>query len=270
MKVETYGSVRVLAFDRPHILNALNRTEWEGLLSALRSAEIDTSIRCLVIRGEGRAFCAGNDIKETSLFKSKAEARSYFLDLMVPTLAAMADSRLPIIGQAHGMALGAGMEVLQFCDIVIAGESCRFQLPEVKIGLWATVYLGSASYAANRRETQYLALTAQPITAAEAKEAHIVTRVVPDDALEASVMELAQTIASNGADAVARSKAFIGRTMLREALPVVRDALVDLIDNTLQGDEGLEGIAAFKEKRPPNFAAPQHVAANNGAHTAGA
>lgn len=260
MKIETHGPVRVLVFDRPQVLNALNRAEWQALITSIRAAEIDPDIRCLVIRGEGRAFCAGNDIKETSTFPSKAEARSYFLDLMVPALAAMADSRLPIIGQAHGMALGAGMEVLQFCDIVIAAESCRFQLPEVKIGLWATVFLGSASYSANRRETQYMALTAQPITAAEAKDAHIVTRVVPDDALEATVMDLARSIASNGPDAVARSKSFTSRTMLREALPMVREALVELIDRTIHSEEGLEGVYAFKEKRAPTFPVPVHVA----------
>lgn len=260
MKIETHGPVRVLVFDRPQVLNALNRGEWQALISAIRTAEVDPDIRCLVIRGEGRAFCAGNDIKETSNFPSKAEARSYFLDLMVPALAAMADSRLPIIGQAHGMALGAGLEVLQFCDIVIAAESCRFQLPEVKIGLWATVYLGSASYAANRREAQYLALTAQPITAAEAKEAHIITRVVSDDDLETTVMELARSISQNGPDALARSKAFLSKTMMREAIPVVREALVELIDRTIHGDEGLEGVYAFKEKRAPKFPVPTHVA----------
>jgi len=262
MIIETRGQIRVLTFDRPHVLNALNRDEWAALLATLRTAETDPEIRCLILRGEGRAFCAGNDIKETSKFSTKAEARAYFRDLMVPTLAAMADSRLPIIGQAHGMALGAGMEVLQFCDIVVAGESCRFQLPEVKIGLWATVYLGSASYAANRRETQYLALSGQAITAVEAQAAHIVTRVVADDVLEATVMELANAIAANGAEATARSKTFINRTMLRESLPLVREALSELIDNTIHAAEGREGVAAFMEKRVPKFPTPAHVGSN--------
>jgi enoyl-CoA hydratase/carnithine racemase len=263
MKIATHGAIQVLTFDRPSVLNALNRLEWTELLRALRTAETDPTIRCLIIRGEGRAFCAGNDIKETSQFPTKADARSYFLDLMVPTLAAMADSRLPIIGQAHGMALGAGMEVLQFCDIVVASESCRFQLPEVKIGLWATVYLGSASYSANRRETQFMALTGRAITATEARAAQIVTRVVADNVLEDTVMEIAQAIAENGPDATARSKAFINRTMLREALPIVREALSDLIDNTIHDAEGREGVAAFKEKRRPIFPTPAHVASRS-------
>lgn len=253
MKTETIGAVRRLVLDRPESLNALNSAQWTAMLRGLRAAEEDPGIRVLLISGEGRAFCAGNDIKETSRFTTKGEARAYFLDLMVPVLAAMTSSRLPIVAAAHGMALGAGLELLQFCDVVLAGQSCRFQLPETRIGLWATVYLGSASHTSHRRTSQFMALTAEPITAEEARAADLVTRVVPDDELYPEAMRLAETIARNAPEAVAASKAFANHTLLHEDLPVVRDALSSLIDHTIFSAEGREGVASFIEKRAPVF-----------------
>lgn len=253
MKTETEGRVRILTLDRPESLNALNSAAWTALLAELRAAEVDENVRAILIRAEGRVFCAGNDIKETSRFENRGEARSYFLDLMLPTLAAMAASRLPILAEAHGMALGAGLELLQFCDIVISAESCRFQLPETGIGLWATVYLGSASYAGNRRMSQFLALTGESITAQQALNAQLVTRVVADDELREAGLAVAASITRNAPRATAVSKAFANRTMLAEALPVVRDALTELIEHTIFDTEGREGVASFMEKRPPVF-----------------
>ncbi len=252
MLSDTDGRVRILTLNRPESLNALNSAEWTALLAAIRSAEDDHEIRAILIRGNGRAFCAGNDIKETSRFTARSQARTYFLDLMVPTLAAMASSRLPIVAEAHGMALGAGLELLQFCDVVIASESCTFQLPETRIGLWATVFLGSASYA-NNRIAQYLALTGEPISAKEAFEAHLVSKVVPDGDLSTIGLSMAMGIASRAPRATAITKAFVNRTMLNESLPVVRDALSQLIDQTIFEPEGQEGIASFIEKRDPAF-----------------
>jgi enoyl-CoA hydratase/carnithine racemase len=260
MKVDTEGPIRILTLDRPEVLNALNSAQWSALLAEVRAAEDDDAIRVIFIRAEGRAFCAGNDIKETSAFSSKGEARSYFLDLMVPALAAMASSRLPIVAAAHGMALGAGLELLQFCDVVVAGESTRFQLPETSIGLWATVFLGSAAYSANRRLTQWLALTAEPITAQQAMEGQLISRVVPDEQVEPEARRIASIIATRGPRATAFSKTYTSRTMLTEALPVVRQALSDLIDSTLWGAEGREGVTAFLEKRAPDFVAPARPA----------
>jgi enoyl-CoA hydratase/carnithine racemase len=253
MRCATEGSVRVLTLDRPSVLNAMNAAQWSALQAELRAAEDDDSIRAIVLAADGRAFCAGNDIKETAAFASKSEARAYFLDLMVPTLAAMAGSRLPIVAACHGMALGAGLELLQFCDIVIAGESCVFQLPETRIGLWATVYLGSAAYGTNRRLTQRLALIGEPITAAEALAGQLVTSVVPDGEVGTEAMRVAAIFASRGSQATGFSKAFANRTLLTEGLPIVRDALTALIDNSLWGAEGIEGVQAFLAKRPPDF-----------------
>ncbi len=253
MRVSTDGAVRLLTLNRPNKLNALNTAAWSDLLRELRAAEADGAIRVILLRAEGRVFCAGNDITETSRFAGPSEARAYFLDLMVPTLAALASSRLPVIAEAHGMALGAGLELLQFCDVVLAAESCRFQLPETRIGLWATVFLGSASYTSNRRMTQYLALTGEAISAQQAVDAHLVTRVVPDDEIEDAGLHTAHIIAGRAPRATAVSKRFANHTMLTESLPVVREALTQLIADTLFSSEGREGVASFIEKRSPSF-----------------
>ncbi|WGD41071.1 enoyl-CoA hydratase/isomerase family protein [Streptomyces cathayae] len=254
MKSETDGPIRILTLDRPGKLNAMNSEAWTDLLRELRTAEDDPSIRVLLLRSQGRAFCAGNDIKETNAFTTRAQTRAYFLDLMVPTITAMAGSRLPIVAEVQGMALGAGMELLQFCDVVVASDAAVFRLPETSIGLWATVFLGSASYTTSRRMTQYLALTGEPVSAREALEAGLITRVVAPDDLQRVGGEVAARIARNAPRATALSKKFANHTMLTESLPVVREALSVLIDETFSGQEGMEGVASFLEKRAPVFA----------------
>jgi len=264
MNIDTVGPTRILSLARPHRLNAMNGQEWSELLTNIRRAEDDEAIRCLVLRGEGRVFCAGNDIKETAAFTTTAQARAYFLDLMVPALAAMASSRLPIVAAVHGMALGAGLELMQFCDVVVAAESCKFQLPETGLGLWATVFLGSASYCTHPRATQYLALTGESISAQEALQWQLITGMVPDEGLLDAVMQIATKIATNAPRATALSKAFTNRTLLTEAMPVVREALSRLIDETLFKDESTEGVAAFLEKRRPNYGRSDGSASSRG------
>lgn len=253
MKIETEGSLRVLTLSRTEKLNALNTAEWASLLSEVRNAEADERIRVIVLRAEGKVFCAGNDIVETSRFVSKSEARTYFLDLMMPTLAAMASCRLPIVAEVRGDALGAGFELLQFCDIVVASNSSSFRLPEVGLGLWATVFLGATSYSGNRRTTQRMVLTGTAISAREAVEAQLVSLVVPDEDVHDRVWEIAHAIAANAPDAVAVSKKYANHALIETSLPVIRSALSDLIDQTLFSDEGREGVSSFLEKRMPDF-----------------
>ncbi len=259
MKIDTAGPVRILTLDRPEKLNALDSNAWITLLSELRTAEDEPSIRVVLLRSEGRAFSAGNDIKETNAFDSVARTKWYFLDLMVPTLAAMATSRLPIVAEVQGLAYGAGMELLQFCDIVVASDEAQFRLPETGIGLWATVFLGSAAYTTSRRATQYLALTGEPMSSHDALAHSLISRVVGAEALTGEGERIATLIAANGPRATALTKKFANHPIVTQSLPVVREALSVLIDETFSGPEGMEGVASFIEKRDPSFADATNV-----------
>lgn len=245
--------VVTFTLNRPHKRNALNSDSWSGILDELRKAEADPTVRVVVIRSEGPVFCAGNDIKESEAFPTASDAKRYFHDTMVPAMEAMARSPLPIIAAVHGPAMGGGFELVQFCDIVIAAESAWFQLPETRLGLWATVFVGATHGLGLRRAAMELALTAEPYSAQQASESGLITRVVPDAALADEVARTAEGLLTKGRDAIANSKRYANRALIREGLVAVRDALEEHCNVTIFSADGIEGVNAFIEKRDPVF-----------------
>lgn len=253
MKVEQTGGVLELVLDHPERLNALDLAEWSAILHELRAAEDDDHVRVVVIRAEGPVFCAGNDIKETRAFRTKGEARHYFLDVMLPTLSALSTSRLPIVAEVAGAALGGGLELLQYCDVVIASKGASFGLPETGIGLWATVHLATSAFVGDRRVAQYMALTGERLSAARALEAQLISEVVPAGQLTERVGALARTMAAAAPDAMARSKRYANSSLSGQAIEASRRALSELIDQTIFEDEARSGMTAFVERRTPVF-----------------
>jgi len=254
VKIDRDGPITVLTLSRPAKLNAMDAAEWSALHEAIREAEGDPEVRSLLLRGSGRAFCAGNDIDAMRALRTRAEAERYFLDGMLPAFAAMAESPLPIVAEVHGDALGGGLELVQFCDIVLAADSARFALPEARIGVWATVFLGAAPHLGQHRIAKDLSLTAEPVSAADALHGGLVSRVVPAADLADAARTTALAAARNGPEALAHSKRFANRALLEHGLPAVRDALRTLIRHTLFGAECAEGVDSFVAKRPPRFA----------------
>ncbi|APZ33895.1 hypothetical protein BOH66_06225 [Microbacterium aurum] len=247
------GGRVTLGLNRPSRRNALNAESWSSILDELRRAEADTNSRVVVIRSDGPVFCAGNDIKEAEVFPTPSDAKRYFQDTTVPTLEAMARSPLPIIAEVHGAALGSGVELLQFCDIVIAVDSATFQLPEARLGLWATVFVGSTQSLGVRRAALELSLTTEPYTAQRAFQSGLNTRVVPDHGLRQEVGLVVAGLMTKGRDAVAKSKRYANRSLIREGLVAVRDALEEHCEVSIFSADGIEGVSAFIEKRAPVF-----------------
>jgi enoyl-CoA hydratase/carnithine racemase len=255
MKVQTNGAVCTFTLDRPEKRNALNAETWHAILQELRKAEADPEIAVIVIRGEGPVFCAGNDIRESESFPTAAAAKSYFLDNMATAMEAMARSPLPIVAEVHGSAMGGGFELLQFCDLVYADEQALFQLPETRLGLWATVFVGATHPMGQRRAVQELALTTRPYTAAEAADAGFITKAVSSENLRTEVQVCIESLLTKGKDAMARSKRYANRALINEGLVAVRDALEEHCNVTIFSADGIEGVKAFVEKRTPIFAA---------------
>jgi len=252
--VEKEGGVATFTLNRPQRRNALNAESWSAILDELRSAEADPSVHVVVIRSDGPVFSAGNDIKESESFATPADAKRYFLDIMVPALEAMARSPLPILAAVQGPAFGGGFELLQFCDVVIAAPEASFQLPETRLGLWATVFVGATHSLGVRRGALELALTAEPYSAAEAAAGGFITRVAAPGALDVEVRALAEGLLGKGRDALARSKRYANRSLISLGLVAVRDALEEHCNETIFSVDGVEGVAAFIEKREPVFA----------------
>lgn len=249
MRAVRDGDVLTLTLGRPHKLNAMNADEWRDLHGHIRVAEDDEAIRVIVLRGEGRVFCAGNDIRAMAECRTRAQARAYFIDTMLPAFAAMAISPLPIVAEVGGPALGGGVELVQFCDLAVAARSATFRLPEVRVGVWPTVFVGAAPSISLRRLAQRMALTTEPLTAEEALAAGLVTHVADDADLAATVARAARGAADGARDAVAWTKRFANRALIDDGLSAVRAALEALIEQTMFTPEYDQGVAGFTDRR---------------------
>jgi enoyl-CoA hydratase len=194
---EREGEVSFITLNRPHVLNAINDDWLEGLAISARRASEDAGVRVLVLRGNGRAFCAGADLKEGQHRQDlkKYRARRIRLQEEIPLLLRRLD--IPVLAQVHGYALGGGCELAMLADMRIAGQSAKFGFPEVRVG--ATVTMGGL-YNLVRMiglgrafELVYLA---RMVDAEEACHIGLVNSVVPDETLTEAIAAVAREIGS--------------------------------------------------------------------------
>ncbi len=250
--VERDGPIATVVLNRPEKLNALTRPMWKRLGEVFEELSADDAVRCVVIRGAGtKAFAPGNDISEFATERSNVEQARAYGDDMRRTIEAIADCRHPVVAQIHGICVGGGLEIAGLADIRICGESSRFGVPINRLGLvMAYVEIGALISLAGEATAMEILLEGRVFDAAEAKDKGLVTRVVPDDQVEAEARDTAQRIA-DGAPLVARwHKKFARR--LRDSRPLT----------AAEYDEGFAcfgtkdfqiGYRAFLAKAKPAF-----------------
>jgi len=245
MKTAEEVDILHVYLDRGAKLNAMDRAAWEGLATAIGTADANPLIRSLVIHGDPRAFCAGNDINAMVEAQAKGDDLQYFLRGMLPTFEMMARSRVPIISVVEGIAFGGGLEILCFSDLVIATQNASFALPETRIGVWATIYLAACSTASNRRTGAKLALTGQPITAAESLRLGISTHLCQEEDLDTVLKDVLDGIRATKPEATARTKAWLNRDLISTGLPRCHEALTELCHKTLTQPEYHNAVTAY-------------------------
>jgi 2-(1,2-epoxy-1,2-dihydrophenyl)acetyl-CoA isomerase len=252
LRLDVDGAVATITLDRPDALNALTVALKEEILAALATVADDDAVRAVVLTGAGRAFCAGQDLRE----RLEPDAAPLAEEIRLrynPLIRAMRGLPKPIVGAINGIAAGAGASLAFACDIRIAAEEATFLLAFGRVGLipdsgatWLLPRLVGEAKAAE------LALTSEPLSAVDAERFGLVARVVPGDALLAEAHALATRLAAGAPRAHALTKRALGGSW---------DAsLEDQLETEaiLQGEAGgtadhAEGIAAFLERRPPRF-----------------
>jgi enoyl-CoA hydratase len=247
--VETKGRVGVVRLNRPNALNALNAQLVDELSAALDQFEADAGIGCILITGNEKAFAAGADIKE---MQAKSYMQAYKEDFIARWYR-VAEARKPIVAAVAGFALGGGCELAMMCDIIIAADTARFGQPEIKLG----VMPGSGGTQrlirqVGKAKAMELCLTGRMMDAAEAERANLVARVVPAAQLMEEAMKTAETIASMSLPAAMMCKESINRayeTTLAEGVRFERRVFHSMFATADQK----EGMAAFAEKRKPDF-----------------
>ncbi len=251
IRSERRGPVELLTLDRPKALNALDRATLEELLDCCERLGADTSVRAVVLTGEGRAFVAGADIAEMrGLDARQAEAFSRLGHAAGDALESLA---VPTIAAVNGYALGGGCELACACDWVYASEKARFGQPEVNLGLIPG--FGGTGRLVRRVGSAWakeLVLGGEPIDAETALRIGLVNRLFAPDALLESTLDAAEKIAGKGPLAIAAAKRVIlqGQDADARTAHALEQAAFGVIS---AGAERTEGMDAFLEKREPSF-----------------
>jgi enoyl-CoA hydratase len=247
--IEREEPVAVARLNRPEQLNALSSELMRELVGALENLDADESIRCIVLAGDERAFAAGADIGE---LRDTATIDLYFgarLDLWD----AIRSIRTPLVAAVSGYCLGGGCELALACDLIVASESAQFGQPETGLGVMPGA--GGTQLLARsigKAKTMDVVLTGRFLDAAEAERAGLVARVVAREAWLDEAKRVAREIAEKGPVAQRLAKEAVNRafeTTLSAGLDVERK-LFHLAHGT---EDAKEGLAAFGEKRKPEF-----------------
>ena len=246
---ETRGKVGLITLNRPKALNALNSQVLSELLDAAKGFETDAGIGAMVLTGSDKAFAAGADIKEM-------QAKTYVEAYLGEFFAGWEDftrMRKPIVAAVAGYALGGGCELAMMCDFIIAADTARFGQPEITLGVMPGMG-GSQRLTrfVGKSKAMDMVLTGRMMDAAEAERAGLVSRVVPAAELLDEALKAAAKIASFSLPAVMMAKESVDRayeTTLAEGLRFERR----LFHSMFALDDQKEGMAAFVEKRKPDF-----------------
>src|SRR5881396_2100951 len=240
--------ITVLTLNRPERRNALTLELMTELCSAVNVASEQPQQRVLILRGAGAAFCTGLDLKEAA-DTTKAHATA---EMVANTLIAINQTRLVTIAAIHGAAVAGGAGIMSACDFVVAAERTKIGYPEVRRGLVAGLVMTFLRRQVGERNMRELLLGSELIEAEHAKEIGLVNRVVPQNDLMAEALKFAESVAQGAPGAVAQTKRLIDELWWRSVKDDVDLALKYHME-ARESDEAREGIAAFNEKRKPNW-----------------
>jgi enoyl-CoA hydratase len=248
LKIE--DGVGLITLNRPKALNALNSELLAELIQVLEEWDRGTEVRCIVLTGSERAFAAGADIKEM--------APKSYMDMYKANFFADANDRIsairkPIIAAVAGYALGGGCELAMLCDFIIAADTAKFGQPEINLGVMPGIGgTQRLTRYAGKSKAMEMCLTGRNMDAAEAERAGLVSRVVPAADLLSEAMKAAKTIAERSVPIAMMTKETVNRayeTTLTEGVRFERRVFHSMFAT----DDQKEGMAAFSEKRKPEF-----------------
>lgn len=260
LRVELAPPVATVLLNRPDRLNALNSEMAREVSAAIGELQGRADVRVVILRGEGRAFSAGGDIRAMREWIERRQPEGFFdepLEAIHGMIRALWELPKPVIAAVHGVAAGAGMSLALATDLRLAAEGTRFSLAFINIGLSPD---SGSTYTLPRLvglgKALELAMTGEFIDAAEAARLGLVNRVVPEAQLVAETEALARHIAEKSAFALARIKRLLHDSYARPLEAQLESEGRAQREVAKNSRDFLEGVRAFLEKRPPRFNQP--------------
>jgi enoyl-CoA hydratase/carnithine racemase len=251
------GIVR-LTLNTPASLNALSDAMLAALSAEFAQLAKDSTTKVVILRGAGKVFCAGHDLKEMQAGRASPDkGAAYFADLFTRcahVMQAITTLPQPVIASAHGIATAAGCQLVATCDLAVAAEGTRFGVNGVNIGLFCSTPMVALSRNVAPKQAFEMLVTGEFVEAARAREIGLINRIAPPEALDDATLTLARTVASKlGAAVRIGKRAFYDQANLSLADAYAHTGAV-MVENMLLSDTE-EGINAFLEKRKPDWPA---------------
>jgi len=244
------GVVR-LTLNRPQAFNALSEAMLTVLQREFDAISSDESVRVVVIAAEGKAFCAGHDLKEMRSDPSREYYERLFAQCseMMLTIQRLP---VPVIARVQGIATAAGCQLVAMCDLAVASSTARFAVSGVNVGLFCSTPGVALSRNILRKQAFEMLVTGEFISAHEAKARGLINRVAEPEELDAELEKLVAAIISKPRVAVAMGKDFFYR-QAELGIAAAYDAASEVMACNMMDESALEGVQAFIEKRPPRW-----------------
>ncbi len=245
------GGVATLTLNRPDQFNSLSQALLTELQRQLDAIAADASVRVVVVKGAGRAFCAGHDLKEMRGNHSKPYMQALFRQCG-RVMTTLTEIPQPVIACVHGIATAAGCQLVASCDLAVAAEQARFAVSGINVGLFCSTPAVALSRNMGRKAAMEMLLTGDFIDAAEAQRRGLVNRVVAAAELDAEVGKLTASILAKSALAVAMGKQVFYR-QLEMGLAGAYQLASETMACNMMAEDAAEGIDAFMAKRRPQW-----------------
>ena len=245
------GGVTTLTLNRPHQFNTLSYEMLETLIAAVDEIAADDSVRVVVLAGEGKAFCAGHDLKEMR-GNHELEFQQRLFRLCSKFMMKLTELPQPVIARVHGIATAAGCQLVSMCDLAVASDHARFAVSGINVGLFCATPGVGLSRNMGRKQAFEMLVTGDFIDAHEAQRRGLVNRVVALEELDAEVAKLAASIVAKSAVAIR-----MGKQMFYKQLEMGLDGAYQTAGETMacnaMCEDAAEGMDAFVAKRKPQW-----------------
>lgn len=241
-----------LTLNRPDVFNALSEALLAELQAQLEHLQADDSVRVVVIAAAGKAFCAGHDLKEMRASPSLAYYQRLFTQCG-QMMMAIQRLQVPVIAQVQGIATAAGCQLVAMCDLAVAASTAKFAVSGVNLGLFCATPSVALTRNLGRKAAFEMLVTGEFITAEQALTKGLINRIAPPQELDAAVEKLTASILAKPRVALAAGKALFYRQLESGIAQAYADAAHTMACNMMDAS-ALEGVQAFIEKRPPEWA----------------